>query len=118
MKSMLILLAANGHAADAKPNVLLICVDDLKPLLGCYGEKVVKSSNIDKLTRQEFLAGQPDPGEAPKRFPRFDTNHDGELSRGESIGAGRCATLFGNLTARPPGAARTACRPPPWQPEP
>ena len=36
-------------AAEPKPNVLLICVDDLKPLLGCYGDKVIKSPNIDRL---------------------------------------------------------------------
>lgn len=51
--------------------------------------QVVKRPNIGKLTRQEFLAGQPNPEEAPKRFPRFDTNHDGELSREEFIGGGR-----------------------------
>ncbi len=49
-----------------------------------------RDANQDgKLTRQEFLAGQPNPEEAPKRFPRFDTNHDGELSREEFIGGGR-----------------------------
>jgi iduronate 2-sulfatase len=52
---MLILSAACGHAADAKPNVLLICVDDLKPLLGCYGDTVVKSPNIDRLAARGIV---------------------------------------------------------------
>lgn len=39
LASLLVLGVTSGvHAAD-KPNVLLICVDDLKPLLGCYGDK-------------------------------------------------------------------------------
>jgi iduronate 2-sulfatase len=43
-------------AADAKrPNVLLICVDDLKPLLGCYGDQTVKSPNIDRLAGRGML---------------------------------------------------------------
>ena len=43
-------LAVLARAADVKrPNVLLICVDDLKPLLGCYGDPRVKSPNIDRL---------------------------------------------------------------------
>ena len=47
-----LLLAAVGLTITAraeKPNVLLICVDDLKPLLGCYGDQLVKSPNIDRL---------------------------------------------------------------------
>lgn len=32
-----------------RPHVLLVCVDDLKPVLGCYGDKTVKSPYIDRL---------------------------------------------------------------------
>lgn len=39
----------SGSAAAERPNVLLICVDDLKPMLGCYGDTTVKSPHIDVL---------------------------------------------------------------------
>ena len=42
----------------------------------------------NQLTRAEFLASQPDPAEAPKRFERFDANKDGVLSRDEFIHMG------------------------------
>jgi iduronate 2-sulfatase len=38
--------------AATRPNVLLICVDDLKPTLGCYGDKAAKSPHIDALARR------------------------------------------------------------------
>lgn len=36
-------------AARKKPNVLLICVDDLRPELGCFGVSYIKSPHIDSL---------------------------------------------------------------------
>jgi iduronate 2-sulfatase len=34
-----------------KPNILFIAIDDLKPELGCYGNKIVKTPNIDRLAK-------------------------------------------------------------------
>ena len=40
------------------------------------------------LTRDEFLANQPDPGPAAERFITFDANKDGKLSREEFVQKG------------------------------
>ena len=42
---------ASAVAAErtARPNVVLICVDDLKPLLGCYGDRFAKTPHLDRL---------------------------------------------------------------------
>ncbi len=34
-----------------RPNVLLLCIDDLRPELGCFGKDYIRSPNIDKLAR-------------------------------------------------------------------
>lgn len=54
-RHVLLLFALCSSLHAAKPNVLLICVDDLKPVLGCYGDKIVKSPNIDRLAQRGVL---------------------------------------------------------------
>lgn len=41
--------AGSEPGAARRPNVLLICVDDLKPVLGCYGDQVALTPHIDQL---------------------------------------------------------------------
>jgi iduronate 2-sulfatase len=43
------LTSAGEGTANSRPNVLLICVDDLRPELGCYGVDYISSPNIDDL---------------------------------------------------------------------
>ncbi len=45
----LLCLAPSSFAAEKKPNVLLLCVDDLRPELACYDVSYIKSPNIDRL---------------------------------------------------------------------
>ena len=51
----LFLLGAVCSAHASPPNVLLICIDDLKPLLGCYGDRTVRSPNIDRFAASAML---------------------------------------------------------------
>ena len=46
---LLALLSGGIGQASQRPNVLLILVDDLKPALGCYGDKTARTPNIDQL---------------------------------------------------------------------
>lgn len=43
------------HAAENKPNVLFIAVDDLRPELGCYGNTLIKTPNIDRLAARGLV---------------------------------------------------------------
>lgn len=47
--ALMALGALGAVPALVRPNVLLVCVDDLKPVLGCYGDRLVKSPNFDRL---------------------------------------------------------------------
>lgn len=42
-------------AAEQKPNVLFISVDDLRPELNCYGKTEVRSPNLDRLAADGLL---------------------------------------------------------------
>jgi len=48
LTASLLLLCVPVSVSD-RPNVLLILVDDLKPALGCYGDSVAQTPNIDAL---------------------------------------------------------------------
>jgi len=48
-----------GEAAERqKPNVLFIAVDDMRPQLGCYGDKLARSPNMDRLAGRGMVFQQ------------------------------------------------------------
>lgn len=49
--TVLVLAASCVTAAlhGSPPNILLVCVDDLKPLTGSYGDPIARTPNIDRL---------------------------------------------------------------------
>lgn len=44
-----------SSSESAKPNILFIAVDDLRPELNCFGESQVQSPHIDKLAKQSVI---------------------------------------------------------------
>jgi len=42
----------NHPAKPSKPNILFIAIDDLKPILACYGDNLIKTPNIDRLAKR------------------------------------------------------------------
>lgn len=42
-------------AARQRPNVLFIAADDLRPELGCYGNSIVRTPNVDSLASRSLL---------------------------------------------------------------
>jgi arylsulfatase A-like enzyme len=49
------IILVGTQVAQQKKNILFIAVDDLKPNLGCYGDKFAISPNIDKLADEGII---------------------------------------------------------------
>ena len=47
-----ILFTTSAGAADTKPNILWITVEDISPLIGAYGNREVRTPNIDRLAKE------------------------------------------------------------------
>ena len=81
----------NSLLATEKPNVLLLCVDDLRPELGCYGVDYIHSPHMDQLaesgrifkrhsvqaptcgaSRYALLTGKYGPGDNNALFKRIE----------------------------------------------
>ena len=70
----------SSRADDQRPNVILIFADDLGPgLLGCYGQQVIKTPNIDSLAQQgmKFTNYYGSVYCAPARWTLLTGMHDG-----------------------------------------
>ena len=84
---------ASAHVglAVAAPNGLVVPVirnvdrSSVQEIARARAELVGRARD-GKLTREEFLANQPDPDKAPARFTLFDADKDGVLSREEFVG--------------------------------
>jgi arylsulfatase A-like enzyme len=54
--TLLLASFAIGHSSfGAKPNVLFIAVDDMRPELGCYGNTIIKTPNIDRIAARGMV---------------------------------------------------------------
>ena len=52
---LIALLGLSSLSLADKKNILLLCIDDLRPELNCYGVDYIKSPHIDSLAAQGTL---------------------------------------------------------------
>ena len=75
---VLMVITAVALSADRQLNVLFVAFDDLRPQLGCYGNKQIKSPTIDKLANEGLSSTAPIASwrcatlPAPRCFPAAD----------------------------------------------
>jgi len=48
----IVCLLCSSMAWAERPNVLMIAIDDLRPMLGCYGDERIQTPNIDRLAKR------------------------------------------------------------------
>ena len=53
--ALLLVLFFCPASQAARPNILFIAIDDLRPELGCYGSAIAKSPHLDKLASEGLL---------------------------------------------------------------
>ncbi len=53
--ALLASVSLKAQSTRARPNVVLICIDDLRPELGCYGNAVIRTPNLDRLASHALL---------------------------------------------------------------
>lgn len=53
--SLLNIFSVSAQKKTDHPNILFIPVDDLRPELGCYGNSMIKTPNMDRLARNGLL---------------------------------------------------------------
>ncbi len=54
MVAAILVVGDSGSWGADRPNVLIILVDDLKPSLGCYGDPIARTPNLDRLARRSM----------------------------------------------------------------
>ena len=53
---VLVLISVTAFAQQKKrPNILFIPIDDLRPILGCYGNTIIKTPNMDRLAKRGIV---------------------------------------------------------------